>query len=88
MNQLPADGEHDLAVPGGVGHQFQHLFVGFALDGNAVYTKQLVSGAQAPVLLSCTQWDDRTDVHLWVQEEVRLIRVTANTEQKQLKLLN
>ena len=65
MCQLPADCEHDLAVAGGVGHQLQHLFVGFALDWHAVYTEQLIPGPQAPVLLSRAEWHDGTDVHLW-----------------------
>lgn len=68
MCQFPAHGEHHLAVTGRVGHQLQHLFVGFALDWHAVYTEQLVPCSQAPVLLSCTEWHDGTDVHLWKEE--------------------
>lgn len=62
--QLPADGQHDLAIPRGIGHQFQHLFVRLALNGNAVYTQQLISGSQTAVLLGCTEWNNGADVHL------------------------
>lgn len=64
MRQLPAHRQHDLAVAGGVGHQLQHLLVGFALDGHSVDAEQLVPGAQATVLLGGAQRHDGADVHL------------------------
>lgn len=69
--EFPANREHDLAVTGSVGHQLQHLFVRFALDRHAVYTKQLVPRPQAPVLLGCTERHDGADVHLRKREDVK-----------------
>lgn len=64
VRQLPAHRQHDLAVAGGVGHQLQHLLVGFALDGHSVDAQQLVSSPQAAVLLGGAQRHDGADVDL------------------------
>lgn len=64
VRQLPAHRQHDLAVAGGVGHQLQHLLVGFALDCHSVDAEQLVPGPQAAVLLGGAERHDGADVHL------------------------
>lgn len=61
-----------MAVAGSVGHQLEHLLVGFALDWHAVNTEELVPRSQAPVLLGRTERHDGADVDLWRTREEQL----------------